>query len=257
MNRFGWCRGIDDAELLQRHGFDYIECALAGLKLENKDEHSKLLPQYINSPLPVKAFNVFFPGEIKVVGPAVDPDRVRRYVAGAAEALNKIGAEISVLGSGGSRSVPEGWERARAEEQLVQLFHWIADEFEGTGVTLAIEPLNTKESNIINRVSEGVYYAKQVNRSPIRVLADFYHMDEEKESYETLVDHKEWLAHIHLADTGRLSPGTGHYPYDIFVDRLKQAGYQGMISAECGVSDPDQEFPASLKFIRQQWGLVN
>lgn len=255
MYRFGWCRGIDDADLLRRHGFDYIECALASLQLENQDEFNKQLPKYLNSPLPVKAFNVFFPGEIKVVGPHVNADRVRSYVAKASEALHKIGAEIAVLGSGGSRSIPEGWERAQAEEQIVRLLDWIADEFDGSGVTLAIEPLNRKESNIINSVSEGVYFAQQVNRSPIRVLADFYHMDEEKESYDTLVENRDWLAHIHLADTGRLSPGTGQYPYDLFVDRLKQAGYKGMISAECGVSDAETEMPDSLTFVKHKWGV--
>lgn len=255
MNRIGWCRSIDDAALLQKHGFDYIECALASLQLEDREEYSKQLPKYLNSPLPVEAFNVFFPGQIKVVGPQVNPDRVLGYVANAAEALHRIGAKIAVLGSGGSRSIPDGWDRKRAEDQIIQLLNRIADEFTGTGVTLAIEPLNTKESNIINSVNEAVYFAKQIDRDPIRVLADFYHMDEEKEALDTLVVNKKWLAHIHLADTGRLSPGTGQYPYDTFAAHLKAAGYQGMISAECSVNDPDTEMPASLKFIKQKWGM--
>jgi sugar phosphate isomerase/epimerase len=251
MYSFGWCRGVEEAEMLKRIGFDYIECTLASLKLENEAVFNEKLPLYVNSPIPVLAFNVFFPGDIKVVGPEVDEERVRRYVHKAAAALNKIGAKTAVLGSGRSRNVPDGWDRKEAEEQFVQLLACISSEFSGTGVTLAIEPLNTKESNIVNSVSEGVMFAKQLNHPSIRVLADFYHMDEEKEPLHTLVENKDWLAHIHLADTGRLSPGTGQYPYTEFVAALQASGYSGMISAECTVKDPETELAASLAYMKR------
>jgi sugar phosphate isomerase/epimerase len=251
MYTFGWCSSIEDAAVLKRLGFDYIECALASLHLENEAILAGKLPIYVDSPLPVRALNIFFPGDIKVVGPEVDPERIRRYVNKAASAMKKIGVEIAVLGSGRSRSVPEDWERKRAEEQFVELLGWIADEFTGTGITLAIEPLNRKESNIVNSVSEAVKFSEQVNHPSIRVLADFYHMNEESEPIHTLIDNKDWLAHIHLADTGRLSPGTGQYPYAELVSTLQASGYNGMISAECTVKDPDTELPASLAFMKR------
>ncbi|MBW7453150.1 sugar phosphate isomerase/epimerase family protein [Paenibacillus sepulcri] len=251
MYTFGWCSGIEEGERLKRLGFDYIECALVSLDLENEAAAAEKIPVYADSPIPVRAFNVFFPGDIKVVGPEVDVNRIQRYIHKAASAMNRVGAEIAVLGSGRSRNIPDGWERQQAEEQFVQLLEWIAAEFAGTGVTLAIEPLNSKESNIVGSVSEAVMFAKQVNHSSIRVLADFYHMDEENEPLGTLIDNKDWLAHIHLADTGRLSPGTGQYPYAEFAASLHAAGYSGMISAECKVNDPDTEFAASLAFMKR------
>ena len=253
MAGFGWCRGIEDAPLLKELGFDFIECRVTDLQLENTEETKKRLPLYLQSPLPVRAFNVLFPGEISVVGPEVDVQRIRTYIGRVAETLDRIGAEIVVFGSGRSRSIPEGWERKRAEEQIVQLLNWIADEFQGTGLTLAIEPLNRKESNIINSVAEGVQFARQVNRKEIRVLADFYHMDEEGEDLGTLVVNKDWLAHIHVADTGRLAPGTGSYPYDVFVSNLHEAGYNGLVSAECTVKDPRTELENGLRFLKEKW----
>ncbi|MZQ86959.1 TIM barrel protein [Paenibacillus sp. 5J-6] len=235
-------------------GFDYIECALVSLNLENEEEYAAKLPLFMDSPLPVSAFNIFFPGDIKVVGPEVDLERLQRYIHKAAKALNQIGAKTVVLGSGRSRNIPDGWERSRSEEQFVQLLSHIGEEFAGTGVTLVIEPLNKKESNLINSVSEAVSFAKQVNHPSVRVLADFYHMDEEKESLHTLIDNKSWLHHIHLADTGRFSPGTGQYPYDQFVAALQTAGYEGMISAECTVRDPEVEQRESLAFMKRVFG---
>lgn len=253
MYSFGWCRGIDDAEMLQRLGFDYIECTVTSLKLEDDTEFEKVLPKYTDSPLPILAFNVFFPGDLPVVGPNTDTDRIRRYVSKAAYALNRIGARIVVLGSGRARNVPEGWDRGRAEEQFSQLLDWMGDEFDGTDVIVAIEPLNKKETNLINSVSDAVVFAQQVNRRSVRVLADFYHMDEENEPLDTLVEHKDWLAHIHLADSGRLSPGTGQYPYSHFVQTLKKAGYSGLISAECTAKNPEEELPAALEFMKNMF----
>ncbi|RAP77527.1 sugar phosphate isomerase/epimerase family protein [Paenibacillus montanisoli] len=251
MVAYGWCRGIEDAQQLHAYGLDYIECPLSALQLENETQHQKLLPAYLESPLPVYAFNVFFPGDLKVVGPDADPERIRRYLHRAAKTMNRIGAKIAVLGSGRARAIPEGWEWNRAEDQLLLVLSWISEEFTGSGVTLAIEPLNKKETNLIGSVAEAVRFAKQINHSTIRVLADFYHMDEEGEALNTLTAHKDWLAHIHIADTGRLSPGTGQYPYAEFAAQLQAAGYKGGISAECTADDPGAQIPAGFAFMRQ------
>lgn len=254
MYTFGWCSEIQQAERLKGLGFDYIECALVSLNLENEEEYAERLPVFMNSPLPVSAFNIFFPGDLKVVGPEVEMERLQRYIHKAAIALNQIGAKTVVLGSGRSRNIPDGWERGRGEEQFVQLLTRIGEEFAGTGVTLVVEPLNKKESNIVNSVSEAVRFVKQVNHPSVQVLADFYHMDEEKESLDTLIDNKTWLHHIHLADTGRFSPGTGQYPYDQFVAALKTSGYEGMISAECTIRDPETDQRESLAFMKRVFG---
>ncbi|MEK3909871.1 sugar phosphate isomerase/epimerase [Paenibacillus sp. FSL H7-0331] len=253
MTAFGWCMQIEHAEELQRYGYDYIECSIAPLLSQDDEAFKKALPLYINSPLPVKAWNVLFPGDIKVVGPEANETIITNYLARAVDTMFQAGSSIFVFGSGRSRSIPEGWEHARAEEQLLRLLRIIAEQVKGTNLTLAIEPLNTKESNVITSVAEGVHYAKQINDPAIRVLADFYHMDEESEPLETIVAHKDWLSHIHIADTGRLSPGTGQYPYERFVAQLKAAGYNGMVSAECTVKDRAQELPASLSFMKEQW----
>ncbi|WP_258171493.1 sugar phosphate isomerase/epimerase [Paenibacillus sp. R14(2021)] len=252
MYTFGWCRGIEEAEILRSAGFDYIECALTALKLEDDLAYRELLPRYLDSPLPASAFNLFFPSDLKVVGPDVDEQRIHRYVAKAAEALHLVGARISVLGSGRSRRVPEEWEKARAEEQFARLLERIADEFTGTGVVLALEPLNRRECNLVNSVEDACRFVQSINRAPIRALADFYHMDEENEPFQTLIDHKAWLAHIHLADTGRLSPGTGRYPYAEFAADLRKTGYDGMISAECTVNEIG-EFAPSLAFMKRHF----
>lgn len=253
MNLFGWCSGIGNAELLMELGFDFIELPLAPLQLENKEAHVKLMQPVLASPLPVRAFNVMFPGDLKIVGPLVDESRVRDYIALTSETLTRTNASIVVLGSAGARNVPDGWERARAEQQFLKVLSWCADELRGTAAVLAIEPLNRKESNLVNSIAEAVAMAEKINRPEIRVLADFFHMDEEKEPLEELKRHMNWLAHIHLADTGRKHPGSGQYDYDTFAALLKEIEYTGLISAECAVEDAKKDMGDSLQFLRRKW----
>ena len=167
--------------------------------------------------------------------------------------MSGVGAKAAVFGSAWARNVPEGFDRQRAEDQILSALDLCADRLKGTGVTLVIEPLYRQESNIINSVAEGVSFARRVNRHEIKVLADFFHMDEEREPLEVLRTHRDWLAHIHIADTGRRNPGSGSYPYDRFFGLLKEIDYQGMISAECSVSDPKADMRASHQFLRRHW----
>ena len=123
-----------------------------------------------------------------------------------------FGARLVVFGSGTARAIPDGFPREQATEQLVTFLRLVAQVATANEIIIAIEPLNRKESNVINSVADGVALAAQVNRAPIRVLADFYHMDEENEPLAHISQYKNWLAHIHVADTGRLAPGTGRLP---------------------------------------------
>lgn len=251
--KIGWCGRLENAEIMKRVGLDYIEIPIAPLNIEDDEDFKAAKAAIASSPLATTASNTFFARDIRVVGPEIDERRVKSYIARAAEICATAKSNVVVLGSGWARNVPEHWERSRAEDQFVETLSWCADALKGTGTTLVIEPLNRKESNLINSVDEGVRFAKRVDRPEIRVLADFYHMDEEHEPLETLKRNIEWLSHIHLADTGRRNPGTGSYPYDEFFGNLKQAGYKGMISAECSVVDPEADMRRSLQFLRRYW----
>lgn len=232
--RFGCCCSIEQAAVAHAAGFDYIECTVVSLLPEATEPiFAPVLEKYQAAPLPVSACNVFLPGDLKVVGPDVEWSRVEHYVRTALRRVRLVGANLVVFGSGKARMVPDDFARADAEAQLVDFLQLVGDVAHAHAMTVVIEPLNRKESNILNSVAEGVALAERVNRPAIRVLADFYHMDEEQEPLRALVDYKEWLTHIHVADTGRRAPGTGSYPYAEFVDLLDQAGYDGLVSIEC------------------------
>lgn len=247
----GWCAGVEQAGLVRRTGYDYIELPLATQSLEaSGSERRAAFTAVLACPLPTLAFNYFFPRDMRIVGETIDRARLDTYLARAAELLAAAKAKAAVMGSAWARNVPDGFDRARAEAQILDALSLAADRFAGSGCAVVIEPLYRQESNIINSVAEAAVYARQIDHPAIRVLADFFHMDEENEPFETLSDNKEWLAHIHLADTGRYNPGSGGYPYDRFIAALRKAGYDGTMSAECKTRDQEPDMRASASFLR-------
>lgn len=250
--QFGCCCPIENAEIAQAAGFDYVECTVVSLLPEATEEFfAPILEKYEASPIPVRACNIFLPGDLKVVGPALDQERIHNYVQTAMRRVMLIGAKVVVFGSGKARMVPDGFDRDVAEAQLVDFLQLAANEADEHDLTVVIEPLNRRESNILNSVAEGATLAERVERSSIRTLADFYHIEEESEPLDNLIAHKDQLAHVHVADTGRRAPGTGSYPYTEFVQKLRDADYDGMVSIECRWEDFATEAAPANAFLRE------
>ncbi len=253
--RFGCCTTTENGLLVAQAGYDFIELNVCrDLQPETSDEEWTPIRASLEAlPLPIAAFNVLLPRDLKVTGPHVDPDRIRRYLHTAFERASALGGEVIVFGSGGARTVPEGFPREVAWEQLVQFVRWAGDAAQAVGMQLAIEPLHRGESNVINSVIEAVELAKAADHPAVRVLADLYHLIVEDEPIQDLTLAGGMLAHVHVADTGRRFPGSGSYPYPAFFGALKAIGYDQRISVECHWDDFAAECPRALAFLRQAW----
>jgi sugar phosphate isomerase/epimerase len=250
--KFGCCTGIENAHIAQSAGFDFIECTVTSLVDSGSDnDFQEKLKRLQDASIPVEACNVFLPGDIKVVGEAVNYDQIKDYLETALSRVKQIGSDVVVFGSGRARMLPEDFSREKGKEQILHFLNLAADVAEPLGITIVIEPLNRKESNMINSVPEAAEYAIKINRQPIQVLADFYHMDEEDEALDHIVELREYVKHIHVADTGRKAPGTGNYPYARFSDCVKRANYNGRISIECKWDNFEKEAAHSREFLQK------
>ena len=69
-------------------------------------------------------------------------------------------------------------------------------------------------------------------------MADLYHMNiEERNSAQALTDAKDFIAHIHLADSNRLEPGQGQTDFAKIKKVLEQINYDGFLALECRFKD--------------------
>ncbi len=249
----GYCAPVHKSQLLEEIGYDYIELELLAYDLHSDEGLAEAKRSVATSTLPTPAFRSFFPRDMRLVGPGVDEFHIKQYLARAADLTSTAGAAVAVMGSAWSRNVPEGFDRARAEEQLLRAYDWAADAFEGTDVVVGIEPQNAKEANIVLTFADGVEYARKVNRPNIRAIADFYHMDENGEPLSDISRYGDWLVHVQVADTGRQHPGTGSYDYDTFAAELAKIGYDERISVEIMHDISPEEMAHSLGFLRGHW----
>lgn len=249
--KLGWCAPLDRAADVKALGYDFLEAPLAAFDLESAAGLAAAKRAVQNPLLPLTVFSRFYPPDMRVVGPEVDTSSVKSYLGRAAELLSQAGAKTAILGSAWARNIPPGFSRATAERQNVESYHWVADAFADSGIIIGIEGQNRKEANLILTLAEAAQAAKAVNRpDTIKAMADFYHMDEEKEPLSHLTDYAGWIAHVQLADSGRRNPGTGAYDYDSFFRHLKAGGYDGTISVECPMEIPLSGMKHSLDFLR-------
>ena len=212
-------------------GYDYAEISpgLLGIDEEAGTIEQKALEQIQASPVPVAAMCGFLTRS-KVVGPEVDNTQVRDYVIRLFDAMQQAGVPVIGYGSGGSRFVPNGFSRDRALEQVNDFLQMCADLGEPRGVQVALEPYNYDDANLINTVPEGVEMVREVNRPGIQLMADFFHMRLNGESFDALAAAGPHLIHAHIAEPGRGRPQTTPAEHAAYLQALCKAGYYGRVT---------------------------
>ncbi|MHB8644562.1 MAG: sugar phosphate isomerase/epimerase family protein [Thermomicrobiales bacterium] len=208
--RFGCCGGIADAPVIRDAGFDYLELPTGAL-MSATDEaaYQRIMREVLAIGLPVEACNVFIPATLKITGPDVEREPLWQYAATALQRMGEIGARLCVFGSGGARSIPEGFDRALALDQLADFLNHVQETSARHGVRVVIEPLNRRESNVFNAVAESDDFNQSRGLAGIGVLADLYHLSVEGETYDGMVAAGNRLGHVHVADADRSAPGEG------------------------------------------------
>jgi len=142
--------------------------------------------------------------------------------------------------------INESVSREEAETWTIDCLRKCTEFAKKFNVWLTLEPVNRYESNFINTLSEGVEFIKRVGASNLGLLADTFHMNiEEVSIYDSIIQAKDYITHVHFADSNRWAPGCGHLNFAKIVQTLKKIDYQGYVSAEI-LPFPDPDSCASL-----------
>ncbi len=254
---FGVCGSLEIAASLKEEGWDFFEGRVSDIlhpELSDADwapyaEKAKACP------LPIRSLNCFLPGTERLVGPNTTHEHALAWAVTACRRADELGIPYIVFGSGGARRVPEGFSKDEAHRQFVDFCRKLAKRIDGMKVTLVLEPLNVKETNFLNREAEGVRLVDEIASPRIRLLADFYHMLMDGESAESV-----WLAgarlkHVHVAENrSRLEPKT-EADFRPYFAALRQIGYAGGVSCECGFSNEPDARKNTLKRLRMWAGM--
>ncbi len=260
MMRFGCCATPDQATLAAEAGFDYIEPAIGRLMSLPDDTRASVIATLRHGPLPVEAFNVFLPRGYMVVGddvpsepPAGLPD-LETFTHQALDTVRALSGDVVVFGSGGARRIPEGFPRETAWQQLVDYTRFLGEAAAKRGLRIAIEPLNTRETNLINSVAEATDLANAVAHPAVGVLADMFHMAYDGEAFSEVDIPGNRLWHAHVAAIDRTAPLKDGDELARFFQALHQARYNGRVSIECRWDDFAAQARPALEYLRRHAG---
>ena len=117
--RFGVCCGFDRAETVRKAGFDYVEWNLGALAALDEREYAAAAAALEASGLRAEAVNCFFGAGWRITGPEADFGKIEAYARFALGRAAALGTKIAVLGGGGARTAPEGYDRYAAGAQFV------------------------------------------------------------------------------------------------------------------------------------------
>lgn len=151
-----------------------------------------------------------------------------------------MGGRYLVHGSPKQRSVPPGSSREQALERATACFARVAVTARDAGLVYCIEPLSTRETDLINTVQEAVELVDAIGSPGLKTMIDCSAAGQvENEAIEVLM--ARWMpsghiAHVQVNDPNRRGPGQGEMnfaPIIAAVRRLQASGdYAGTVAVE-------------------------
>jgi D-psicose/D-tagatose/L-ribulose 3-epimerase len=158
-----------------------------------------------------------------------------------------MGGNYLVHGSPKQRSVPAGSTREQALARATECFSRIAASARDAGVVYCIEPLSSRETDLINTIAEAARIVDEIASPAVKTMIDCSAGSQmESEPIAQLM--ARWMptghiAHVQVNDPNRRGPGQGDLQFAPILEAISQmqaAGhYRGIVAVEPFVYVPD------------------
>ena len=204
------------------------------------------------------------------------------YIKYAIDVASELGANIvggpltgnPLVFAGRAPQPVEENERLARKERCVEALSAVAETADSQGITLAVEPLNRFESDILCTVKQGLELLDAVDHSSVKLLLDTFHMAMEESSIsQSIIAAGSRIGHFQANENHRGFPGTGSIDWVDVFRALHKVDYVGPISLEpfrrnddrFGVpiaqwrpphEDETDRLDASVKFMRSHLHLT-
>jgi len=93
--------------------------------------------------------------------------------------------------------VPEGFSRTKARDQALQYCEMVAKYADKYGVLIALEPTANPET-VFPKYSDGLEFAKQLQKPAVRVMADLNYFLAVEEPFEDVAIDPDYCLHVHI-----------------------------------------------------------
>jgi hydroxypyruvate isomerase len=169
-------------------------------------------------------------------GIACLPDRVVEFREGVLRAVEYAGAlgckQMNCLAG----VAPPGIDDAKLRETYVSNLRYAAGELERHGMTLLVEPINTRTipGFYLNKSAQALAIMNDVGSGKLKLQYDLFHMRVMGDDLaRTIEANLARIGHMQIADVpDRHEPGTGEIDFPPLFDLIDRLGYKGWIGAE-------------------------
>jgi D-psicose/D-tagatose/L-ribulose 3-epimerase len=156
------------------------------------------------------------------------------------ELCSLMGGNYLVHGSPKQRSVPRGSSHEQALARATECFAQAAPTARDLGLTYCIEPLSTRETDLINTVEQAVSIVDAIDSPGLKTMIDCSAAGQmETETIEVLM--ARWMpsghiVHVQVNDPNRRGPGQGRMRFAPIIETVAQmqamGRYEGIVAVE-------------------------
>jgi sugar phosphate isomerase/epimerase len=156
-----------------------------------------------------------------------------RYFVELVSLCADLGGKVMVIGSPKQRNLLPGVKREQAMGYAAEVFTPCLESAVKRGVTLAIEPLSTRETDFLMCASDAVELIERIDHPNFRLQLDVKAMSYEYKPIPQIIrESAKHLVHFHVNDPNLLGPGMGEIRYEPIIAALREAGYDGWLCVE-------------------------
>ncbi len=254
--KIGIIGDVAKSEMFFTSGYRYMEEGVSrsfSPRNVSDSAFAERLKLFKSSKVKVVAANVFLPGVLRLVGDDINEAAVLGYVDTVMKRSKAAGLKIIVLGSGGSRNLAEGYDKEKAKLQFIDIVRKMSAVAARYDMLIAMENLNRGECNFVNNLTESLEIANAINHPNFKLTADIYHMLREKDPPSSIVAAGKYIVHCHIAENkDRAYPGKNGEDFKPYFRALKEIGFKGVVTMECGWTKIEEEAPLALQYLQGQ-----
>ena len=109
------------------------------------------------------------------------------------------------------------------------------------GITLALEALNRFECYLCNTMEQLIRLLKTINHPNVKAMFDTHHGNIEEKNFNKAISAiAPLLAHVHISENDRGTPGDGQVHFEEAFSNLAKINYNGWLTIEAfSRNDPD------------------
>jgi D-psicose/D-tagatose/L-ribulose 3-epimerase len=155
------------------------------------------------------------------------------YLRGCLECAHELAARVMIVVPTYRVDSEATVDREAELDRAADTIRAAADGLADGGPMIALEALNRYETHLIRTLDEADELRRRIDSPRVGLMADLFHMNIEEDSIEeSLRRHAEHLIHVHVADSQRREPGSGHLPLQAILKTLATIDYRGALTME-------------------------